>query len=149
MKKFEDSYNIKRTEDDVAVTNDKGELVIKSTGYEAFLQCIGKGLTFDAACKYAELLPNYVRELITKGEKELAANNFADSKLANFVMRYYKAQAVFEGQQLESITNAAKNGNWNAAAWLLERRLPDNYSNKQDVKVGSEGLIIKMDIPKA
>jgi hypothetical protein len=41
------------------------------------------------------------------------------------------AEAQFIQSRLEIITDAAKKGSWQAAAWLLERRLPAEFSQPQ------------------
>lgn len=41
------------------------------------------------------------------------------------------AEAVFIENQIKTIQAAAKNGTWVAAAWLLERKFPSEFSQPQ------------------
>ena len=54
------------------------------------------------------------------------------SKFANAVER---AMASSEMSDLTTISKAAKNGNWQAAAWRLERKYPDRWGRYSKIDV--------------
>jgi len=57
-----------------------------------------------------------------------------------------QARGDWEARQLAIIERAAKDGNWTAAAWSLERRRPDVYGRRQRVEATvehSEGGALK------
>lgn len=45
-----------------------------------------------------------------------------------------KAEPVFKAALRSKIMTAAENGSWQAAAWLLERLYPDEYSRKDRIQ---------------
>ena len=57
-----------------------------------------------------------------------------------FAQQVDQAMAVGALRALDTIWAAAKAGDWRAAAWLLERRYPDEYGRTQ-VDVRSQGEI--------
>lgn len=54
-----------------------------------------------------------------------------DNLLANFYIECKSAVAEFEQSAIESVLKAAKYGDWKAAAWLLERRMPETYGKRE------------------
>ena len=48
-----------------------------------------------------------------------------------------------------AIIHKAAQRDWHAAAWLLERRIPEHFAVKQEVNASVEGITIKNDLPKA
>ena len=54
-----------------------------------------------------------------------------DNLLANFYIECKHAVAEFEEGAIGSILKAAKYGDWKAAAWLLERRMPETYGKRE------------------
>ena len=54
-----------------------------------------------------------------------------DELLANFYIECKQAVAEFEEGAIGSILKAAKYGDWKAAAWLLERRMPETYGKRE------------------
>lgn len=52
------------------------------------------------------------------------------AKYINFVKAVREAEAESETQLIAYIRNAASNGNWQAAAWLAERRFGERWLRK-------------------
>ena len=50
-----------------------------------------------------------------------------------------KAESVAESRYLSRVTKAAMEGTWQAAAWWLERRMPEHYSLRNLSKVEVSG----------
>ena len=54
-----------------------------------------------------------------------------DNALAEFYCQAKQAVAKFEEEAIHTILKASKYGDWKAAAWLLERRLPEVYGKRE------------------
>lgn len=50
-----------------------------------------------------------------------------------------KAQAEAELKDLENITRAAAEGNWQASAWRLERKFPDRWARRERMRLEHTG----------
>jgi len=72
---------------------------------------------------------------LNRGERD--AQEGKRTLYADFFDAYKKAQAEAIIRNVALILEAAKNGNWQAAAWFLERRMPEVWGRKLDVH--SEG----------
>lgn len=143
MKSFDELYKPEPETGDARV-NDDGKLELyEKDPIKQFLMCIASGATFDSACGYAKLRVKEVKGWLAQGE-EAESGSYQD-----FYLRYKKAQAVFELNKIKAIETAIENGDASKAMWMLERRMAEYYSQKQEVKMGSENLQIKVDIPKA
>lgn len=76
-------------------------------------------------------------------------------KKPDFVQRVKKARAMGQLGWLAKIEKAASDGNWQAAAWKLERLLPDTYGRQivRQEHVGvvqvNHGLSLNADNPEA
>lgn len=57
-----------------------------------------------------------------------------DAKYLDFQDTMKRARATAVQGYLDVIHNAAQNGTWQAAAWWLERVLPDEYGRKTTVE---------------
>ena len=55
-----------------------------------------------------------------------------------FAHKVYRAEAVAEGHAVDLILEAAKKGDWRAAAWWLERRHPNRWSKSQHVAIEAD-----------
>lgn len=62
----------------------------------------------------------------------------ADQK-TEFLEALQKAEGVMVTNKLKLIDDAAKDGTWQAAAWLLERRHPRDYGRNIHEHTGPEG----------
>lgn len=73
---------------------------------------------------------------MSKGETDV--NNGKDSDYAQFFKRVKSAERNFIERNLRVIQNATAD-TWSAAAWLLERRFPDEYGRNRLEITGKEG----------
>ena len=74
-------------------------------------------------------------------------NNWRKEK-PEFLELVYASEAVAEARIVERI-EAASNDQWQAGAWILERRHPDNWSKTERIKQevsGPEGSPIKAEV---
>lgn len=97
---------------------------------------IGLGATYELACGYAGITYETFREWIK------TKVGFSD------VIKAAEGQAATKW--LAKIEQAASEGNWQAAAWKLERRYPKDYGRRivdSDLTSGGEkltGLIVNL-----
>ena len=80
-------------------------------------QAIGLGAPYVQACGYA-------------GISFQTFNEWRDSK-PEFSDRLQKAEGEAVVGWLRKIESAAETGNWQAAAWKLERRYPQDYGRRE------------------
>lgn len=52
-------------------------------------------------------------------------------------------------RNVANITRASNDGSWQASAWLLERRCPDEFVLRNDLNITNEKIAIVNDVPKA
>jgi transposase len=93
------------------------------------VQAIQLGATYEMAAQYGGIAYNTFNEWIKKGE----------AQRAGVYREFYEAIKEAEGKAvvgwLAKIEKAANDGNWQAAAWKLERRYPQDYGRQvQDIK---------------
>lgn len=55
-----------------------------------------------------------------------------------FLQRFKKAEAEWVADHLQAIDNAVAEGQWQPAAWQLERHLPNEFGQKQRIGIGQD-----------
>ena len=89
---------------------------------EKICEGVRLGLTPERAAVLAGIHRDTFYDWKAKGEKAKTGRFF------DFSDAVKKAQIRFEEDNLEIIRKAARGRTWQAAAWLLERRMPERYS---------------------
>lgn len=82
--------------------------------------------------------------------KQRGAKEKSDSKsiYARFIKGIKKAEGKAEAYLVQLILAAAKNKNWTAAAWMLERKHSDRWGKKDELKLNqSADRTIVMNTP--
>ena len=65
-----------------------------------------------------------------------------DPLYAEFAMAMERGKAKFKATHIANITKAAKQErHWQASAWLLERRFPDEYGRREKMDMNHSGNI--------
>ena len=90
---------------------------------KAIEQAISMGATYRLACQYA-------------GISEDTFGRWRD-KYAEFADRIKRAEGRAAVGWLDKIEKAATDGNWQAAAWKLERRYPHEYGRQVQEQSGT------------
>jgi transposase len=114
---------------------------------EKILAALSKGATYHLACGYAGIAYNTFREYIKKGEKlldlfEEQIDIHPDKIYYEFYCDVKRVESYAAIKWLEKIDRASEI-HWQAAAWKLERRHPDDYGkqiNEQKVNLEDELL---------
>ncbi len=99
-------------------------------------EAIRLGSTYELACNSAGVSYNRFNEWRKAGE--VAKNG----KFREFYNTIKKAEGDAAKKWLQHVEDAAQDGNWQAAAWKLERRYPDNYGKRIKQQVQSQNIEI-------
>lgn len=116
-------------------------------------QAIRMGATYELACKFAGIAYNTLNEWRKRAEAELVrvnSNPKASIRAEELpFVELYEAIQKAEGDAvvgwLAKIEVAANDGNWQAAAWKLERRYPADYNRNRTEHTGADGSSIKVE----
>jgi len=92
------------------------------------------------ACRYAGVSVDSLQRWLAAGRAELdaiepmAEGAYSCSDAAALVLAIDRAMGEFTKIQLDNIKFAAQSPkHWTASAWLLERRLPDDWGKREQV----------------
>lgn len=91
---------------------------------KAIVTAIELGATYDLAARYAGITYQTFCNWMT------AAETAKTGKFVEFAEGVAEAEGRAVVGWLEKIEQAAGNGNWQAAAWKLERRYPHSYGRQ-------------------
>lgn len=87
------------------------------------------GLTYDRAAQLAGITARTFYSWKAKGLANKAPI------YVQFLHELKKAEIEGEAAAINQIVKAAQEGNWTAAAWMLERRFPERWARVQKVEV--------------
>lgn len=102
---------------------------------ERLVSAIRQGLKYDTACALAGISYYTMRNWVIAGE------GAADGIYFNFLTALKKAEAEAEQDLVKSIKDAGKR-EWQANAWILERRHPERWARRER----SENVTVNIDL---
>jgi len=104
-----------------------------------FLQALSVGATHRIACDYVGINQDTLYEWLKRGAAGRAP-------YADFSEQVQKAQGRAALGWLAKIEAAASGGNWQAAAWKLERRYPEEFGRTIQEHTGKGGgpMVLKV-----
>lgn len=108
------------------------------------------GATYKMAAQYGGVSYDTVNDWMNKGKKASALAGKGEEvpedlePFLQFHQELQKAEADAVMGWLAKIEKEANDGNWQAAAWKLERRYPRDYSRNVTEVVGDEGGPVKV-----
>lgn len=85
------------------------------------LKALEAGLPRNTAAKLAGISPTTLYNYLRRGRA-------GEEPYTQFVAKARVAEASAEAELVAFIREAAKNRQWQAAAWILERRMPEKYA---------------------
>lgn len=94
------------------------------------LEAIELGATYLDACGYAGIHDRTLRRWVETGERDLDADPPIESEWAALVNDIRESEGKAVVKWMAKIEKAASEGNWQAAAWKLERRYPERYGRR-------------------
>ena len=107
------------------------------------LSAIRNGNTYEASAHYGGVSYDTLREWIKRGQEETAG------EFSEFFEAIKSAEAKAEVESVALIRQAAQEGQWQAAAWFLERRKPSEWGRKDRHEIGGiNGEPIKHEVTK-
>ena len=98
------------------------------------LTAIRQGSPFEHAAEFGGVHRTTLYKWIKAGED-------GEQPYAAFLEEFYKAQADAVQVLLKRINDAAANGDWKAAAWILERRHREHFGRNVEVSGPQGGAI--------
>lgn len=114
---------------------------LNDTRLKKVVEGITAGLPYDTACALAGICYQTFLNWMKRGE---AAQT---GKFFEFFEEVKKAEAIAESVHIANIKKAGKDGVWQADAWMLERRFPEKWGRREQVKQeisGPEGEPLKV-----
>lgn len=108
------------------------------------IQALQGGNYIEHACHYADLAPSTVYRWLERGRTEKQSQeqgnppNPAETPYIELCDSIEKARASAIVANVTIIQSAARNGQWQAAAWWLERSLPNQYGRKIQAEVTTQ-----------
>ena len=94
------------------------------------LECIRLGMPIKYACANSSMDEATYYGYFKKAEKDFEAGK-TSSVYIDFVKSVEKAKSEFIKNNMAVIMKSAVKGSWQASAWLLERRNPEEFGLKQ------------------
>lgn len=112
------------------------ETVLNENVQKIIVNAIAGGNYNDTACKLAGIHPTTFYGWMRKADEGI-------SPYAELQEAVEKAEAYAEAERIKRIKVAADEGNWQAAAWYLERKHNDRWGRreKQDINANVGGSI--------
>ena len=112
-------------------TGRKPKMVMDTGARERFLRAVEIGLPIIQCCASAGICEGAFYGYCRKAERDIADGlTIRQSAYIKFVQEVKEAKAKFAMKHLMNISNSADTGTWQASAWLLERRMPDDFGEK-------------------
>ncbi|HEY9772126.1 MAG TPA: hypothetical protein V6C71_27080 [Coleofasciculaceae cyanobacterium] len=105
---------------------------LTETVKQTIIDNIEQGLNYESACLGANVSYSTFREWMRRGT-DTDSNRQSNELYAEFAEDVNRAVATSEINLIRSINQAAKT-DWKAAAWILERRFPQHWSNSRKIK---------------
>lgn len=124
------------------------KLKLNESTMQDFAEAIRKGHHFVSAARFSGITMETARDWIKKGRAEFeqftalseGGNiNAADvlTDYGRFYMELRKAMYECEEGSLKNIRSAGSKGMWQANAWMLERRQPDQWARPSDKAIST------------
>lgn len=95
---------------------------------ERVVEALRLGASREGAAACASVAPSTLYDWIRRGKA-------GEAPYAGFWLRIETEQRAWEVGALRRVHEAAEKGTWQAAAWLLERRLPQHYAKRMDESI--------------
>jgi len=105
---------------------------------EKICEAIRLGAVYEHACNYAGIRYTTFRNWILRGEQSKSGKYF------EFLNAIKKAEGTATSKWLGMIEESAEKGNWQAAAWKLERRYFGSYGKQTKQQIQSQNIEVDL-----
>lgn len=109
---------------------------------ERFLKAIALGMSIKAACDYASIGEGTFYQWQRKAEKAEENGEGDENVYVKFMKDFKKSKSSCMARHLARITQASDDGSWQASAWILERRFPEDFAQHNDVSMDDSRITI-------
>lgn len=115
---------------------------------EILVSAIRIGSSYKDACAFAGVSYRAFAEWMNKGRRDIENNK--KSPYAQLVQDIEKARSDAYVNALSKIVEAYENGTWQAAAWFLERKYPEQFGKSRVEVSGVDGnaIVVSYEIAK-
>jgi transposase-like protein len=100
------------------------------------VDALRRGATAEAACSAGPIARSTYYEWRRYGERDLLVDPDCETPFVRFAREVDEAQGAAELALSNVVVDAAKAGDWKAAAWVLERRWPTRWLPAAVVQIG-------------
>jgi hypothetical protein len=100
-------------------------------------------VSIERACAYAGISKATYMKWQRQGRAAEADGADESDPHVNFLYRMQRVRAEVEVHSLALIRDAARNGQWQAAAWWLERTNPSQWGRRQVVEVVTQDALYR------
>jgi transposase-like protein len=109
----------------------KGSHKLDAQKIQIICQALSRGATRTLAAASAGVSGSVLRGWLTRGEMDHASENLEDEQsiFAELYLKVIAAEFEAAGRWLDMVSGAAPQ-DWRAAAWLLERRHPQDFGRQ-------------------
>ena len=107
--------------------------------HEAIVLAVRKGNYVETAAEAVGITATTFYRWMERGEADV--ENDVQSVFSEFCEAIKRAKAESEAIDLDLIADAAGKGNWQAAAWRLERRFPTKWGKQEKLQLEHSGKI--------
>lgn len=122
--------------------------LLKPEVREVLLQAIKLGMNNTRACEYAMISYTSLKNWLAQAEIDVSLGLTREKSIyVAFLLDLKKARAQMQYKHLQQIDVASFN-TWQASAWLLERRFPEEFGVKNDINLSGDKIAIVADMPK-
>ena len=104
----------------------KTQLIDDEATINTILEAVELGMTLSKACAFACVSKGAMDRLLDRGARDV--DEGIESKEALLFLKVERSRAKFQEKNLLCINKAAESRTWQAAAWLLERRCPEDFA---------------------
>lgn len=105
-------------------------LIDEESAMETVMKALEIGMPLGKACAFACISKGGMDKLLDRGARDV--DEGIESKEAELYIKAEHSKAVFQHNNLEIMKKAGETGSWQAAAWLLERRCPEDFASQRN-----------------
>lgn len=110
--------------------------------HERIVALTRAGNFMETAAAAAGIDRETLRQWLKKGARVLEdSDDPKELKFKAFADAVTEAAGASEATLLTLISNSARGGTWQAAAWILERKFPDRYGRRQKIDARVSGQV--------
>lgn len=120
-------------------------LIDEESALDTVMKALEIGMPLGKACAFACISRGGMEKLLDRGARDV--DEGIESREAELYIKAEHSKAVFQHDNLEIMKKAGESGSWQAAAWLLERRCPEDFASQRNKGEEIQRIQIVSDVP--